>query len=73
MKCMRTLPLQNSECRIWQLQLPNINVKHMLFSHSKDFRAARVFLDDDLTRQQLHNPKRLAGRRAHLSGLGHKT
>ena len=42
--------------QLWHLQLGSGEAKHALFGESRAFRKLCVYLDDDLTRQQLAGP-----------------
>ena len=47
--------------------------KHALFRHSSSLRQDRIYLDDDLTHQQMEGRRALDTRRLQLKAAGHKT
>ena len=64
---------QSSEYKLWRLQSHGGRFKHALFHHSRSFRQDRIYLDDDLTRQQQEGRRALGDRQLQLQRDGHKT
>ena len=57
----------------WDAELVHCRRISALFRHSSSFRRDRIYLDDDLTRQQQQGRRALGDRRLQLQRDGHKT
>ena len=55
------------------LEAPRGQAKHALFCDSSGFRRDHIYLDDDLTREQLEGRRSLRARKLELKGAGNKT
>ena len=58
---------------VWRLQLQDRHTKHVMFRHSSSFRQHRIYLDDDLTKQQLDGRRSLMPHKMQLTQDGKKT
>ena len=72
MPCMalRSMPTRSADYRLWHLRLPDGQAKHALFRDSSGFRRDRIYLDDDLTKEQLEGRHSLRARKLELKGAG---
>ena len=64
---------RSTKHKLWRLQLSDGWAKHALFRHSSSLRRDRLYLDDDLTQQQLEGRRGLGDRKLQLKAAGHKT
>ena len=70
---LRSMTTQSTSYSLWHLQMDSEPAKHALLGRSKDLRRVHVFLDDDLTKQQLEGRQALGSKRLQLRGMGHRT
>ena len=58
---------------VWRLQLHDREAKHVMFHHSSSFRHDHIYMDDDLTTQQLDGRRSLMAHKLQLKQDGKKT
>ena len=64
---------RSTKHKLWRVQMQGERAKHALFRHSSSLRQDRIYLDDDLTHQQMEGRRALDTRRLQLKAAGHKT
>ena len=63
---LRSMPTPSADYRLWHLRLLDGRAKHALFRNSNGFRRNHVYLDDDLTKEQLEGRHSLRARKLEL-------
>lgn len=71
--CLQPMRTQSTSHSLWHLRLEDGQVKHALFRSSSDLRRQHIYLDDDLTVQQLAMRRSLEPDRLELRQRGHRT
>ena len=70
---LRPMRTDGAASGVWHLTLGDRGTKHALFSHSKELRQQKIFLDDELTRQQMRGRQQLTDKRLQLKQQGCST
>ena len=70
---LQSMATRSTDYRLWHLRLPDGQAKHALFCDGSGFRRDHIYLDDDLTKEQLEGRHSLRARKLELKGAGHKT